>query len=139
MERTMHLIQVYADGQNLKQPPQLHYLVQNEGKGGLTVTLFGQSLRGTGEPSDKDKFQLAINHQPSAAPVELWTDQMVMFSLDPALMAKYNGSPRLWASLLLNGQETNALPVTVDARENPKEAPVEAPKELPENMPKAKS
>lgn len=139
MERTMHLIQVYADGQNLKQPPHLHYLVQNEGKGGLTVTLFGQSLRGTGEPSDKHKFQLAINHQPSAAPVELWTDQMVMFSLDPALMAKYNGSPRLWASLLLNGQETNALPVTVEARENPKEAPVEVPKELPENMPKAKS
>lgn len=139
MERTMHLIQVYADGQNLKQPPQLHYLVQNEGKGGLTVTLFGQSLRGTGEPSDKDKFQLAINHQPTDAHIELWTDQMVMFSLDTALMAKSNGSPRLWASLLLNGQETNALPITVEARENPQKAPVEAPKELPENMPKAKS
>ena len=44
-----------------------------------------------------------------------------------------------FAFLLLNGQETNALPITVEARENPKEAPVEAPKELPENMPKAKS
>ena len=74
--------------------------------------------------------QLAINRQPSAAPVELWTDQMVMFSLDSTLMAKYNGSPRLWASLLLNGIETNALPFTVEtvAVEKPKENPVEAPK-----------
>jgi len=121
MERTMHLIQVYADGQNLKQPPQLHYLVQN----GDTVTIFGQSLLGTNGRTDKDKFQLAINHQPVDAHIELWTDQMVMFSPDIALMAKYNGSPRLWASLLLNGQETNALPFTVEAvaKEKPKEAP----------------
>ena len=55
---------------------------------------------------------------------------MVMFSLDSTLMAKYNGSPRLWASLLLNGIETNALPFTVEtvAVEKPKENPVEAPK-----------
>jgi len=40
---------------------------------------------------------------------------MVMFSLDTGLLGKYNSSPRLWASLLLNGAEANALPVTVEA------------------------
>ncbi|MCB0596423.1 MAG: hypothetical protein H6557_21005 [Lewinellaceae bacterium] len=144
MERTMHLIHVYADGQDLKQPPQLHYLVQNSGKPGSTVTIFGQSLLGTKERSDKDKFQLAINHQPTDAHIETWTDQMVMFSLDGNLLGKSNGSPRLWASLLLNGIETNALPFTVEAAaiEKPKkESPVEAPKELPKapvDMPKVK-
>jgi hypothetical protein len=112
MERTMHLIQVYADGQDLKTPTQLHYLIQNEVKGGLTITLFGQSLRGTGEPNDKDKFGLAINHKPVDTHIELWTDQMVIFTLDDTA-ADYNGSSRLWASLLLNGQETNALPITL--------------------------
>jgi len=113
MERTMHLIQVYADGQDLKQPTQLHYAVQNEANGDLTVTLFGQSLRGTGEPNEKDKFQLAINHKPVDAHIERWTDQMVIFTLDPTLRAQYNGSSRLWVSLLLNDKETNALPVIV--------------------------
>ena len=113
MGRTMHLIQVYADGQNLEQPPQLHYAVQNEANRELTVTLFGQSLRGTGELSEKDKFQLAINRKPVDAHIELWTDQMVIFTLNHTLRAQYNGSPRLWVSLLLNDKETNALPVTV--------------------------
>ena len=127
MERTMHLIQVYADGQNLQQPPQLHYLVQNAD----TVTLFGQSLKRSNGRSEKDKFQLAINHQPIDTQIETWTDQMVMFSLDKGLAGKYNGSPRLWVSLLLNGNETNALPFTIEhsTKDKTEKKPVETPAE----------
>ena len=133
MERTMHLIQVYADGKDLRQPTQLHYLVQNSGKAGSTVTLFGQSLLGDNGRNEKDKFQLAINHQPVAANIETWNDQMVMFTLDNELLSKYNGSPRLWVSLLMNGNETNALPFTVEEPAKAKPVDVSKPAKLPEN------
>lgn len=130
MERTIHLIQVYANGQAAGQPPQLHYLVQTSAEEGGTVTLFGQSLRGANGGSGQGKFQLAINHQPVDAHIETWTDHLVMFSLDAPVLSKANGSPRLWVSLLLDGEETNALPIAVQL--SAKAKLVEAPAELPQ-------
>ena len=110
------------------------WFFEDKDKTDIYTEIKAQSLQGNRERSEKDKFQLAINHQPVDARIETWTSQMVMFSLDAELMSKYNGRPRLWVSLLLNGNETNALPFTVEplGKEKQKEAPVEVPEKQTE-------
>ncbi len=119
MERTMHLIQVYADGSTNLQPPRVEYLIPSFDSAGMSITLFGQSLKSF--KTDKEKFLLAINHLPVEATLQMWSDQHATFNLDAARLQSYDPNARLWVSLLVNGEETNALPLTLPS--NGKAAP----------------
>jgi|GEM_PF-5055827 len=127
IDKTMHLIQVYAEGEYDEGPPNLSYVLPPAGPLTGTITIFGHNLRPKETGSTKAKCQLAINRIPTDAAIETWTDNFIMIKLSEELVAKVgpteNGStPRIWFSLLIDGLETNALPYSLSKKVEP--APV---------------
>ncbi len=116
IDKTMNLIQVYAEGEYDEKLTRLSYILPQTDPDSNTIALFGEHLRGKPSNGKKITYQVAINHNPVNIPIEMWNNNVVIFELSPQTIADFNviesDSPRLWISLFIGEAETNALPFT---------------------------
>ncbi len=108
MERTMHLIQVYADGDVTQKERRLMYSLVSEDGDGFIVTVFGTGI--IKNETDKENMELAVNHTPVEAELQICTELYATFHVGGDVLAPAPGQKRIWLSLLVNGEETNSLP-----------------------------
>jgi hypothetical protein len=118
IDKTMSLIQIYAEGDYDGGPPRLSYILPPSGPAGSTITLFGENLRGNTVNNKKAKRQIAINHKPINTSVETWTDHFVILQLPPQMVENLkteqtDSASRLWVSLIIDEVETNTLPFSL--------------------------
>lgn len=109
VEKTMDLIQMYAEGEFKAGPPHLNDIL-SPGKDG-TLAIFGRNLSGQINGSRKTKLQIAINHKSVDANIKSWTDHFMIINISPTVLkaAQTDGAP-LWLSVKLDDVESNLLP-----------------------------
>ncbi|EDM80674.1 hypothetical protein PPSIR1_37314 [Plesiocystis pacifica SIR-1] len=113
MQRTIHLIQIYANGEVQDITPELNYLL-SEGEGKGVVTVFGRALepRVGATPEKRAKaFKVAVNGTVVDATVEARSNQHALVDLSRVLARDHAGATRVWVSLVIDEVETNALPL----------------------------
>jgi hypothetical protein len=117
VDKTMSLIQVYAEGELNAGPPTLNYMLPPAAEG--TLAVFGHNLYGYANGSKKTKFQIAVNHKPVAATIESWTDHFVITQFPASLLESLkaeqqsSGAARLWISVMVDEVESNTLPFSL--------------------------
>ncbi|NER36833.1 MAG: hypothetical protein F6J93_23165 [Oscillatoria sp. SIO1A7] len=114
MDKTIHLIQVYTEGEHQVGSADISYLLPTTGTVDTTLTLLGQNLRGDERPGKSNKYQIAFNHKPVKVEVKAWTNTYIIIDLNRELletleMGDEPGVLSLWVSAIINGQETNSL------------------------------
>ncbi len=111
IERAMHLsmdlVARYAEEGRVPMGPRLSSLSPQAGGPGSTLTAYGAGLKSAGR---NGSARIAVNHVPIAAGSLEWSDSVVSFTLPDVLGEKIKPGEALWVSVLVDGQETNAVP-----------------------------
>ena len=112
MHLAMDLVARYAEDGAVSPVPRLSGIFPASAGDGARITLRGHSLKPPGRTSARSGI-VAVDHMPIATIGALWEEDRVEFDLPPQAMATAGHGGTVWVTVLVNGLESNALPLTL--------------------------
>jgi HEAT repeat protein len=108
MQLAMDLVTRYADEQHQPAGSRITRLVPAAGPPGTVVSVYGSGLKPVRPKRAQRPSFVAVDHAPLNVDGASWTESLVRFTLPTVPTGARDGG--LWISLVVDGEETNALP-----------------------------
>jgi hypothetical protein len=113
MTLTMNQVAVYTEIDEKRMQPRIHNIIPPVGKPDSSVEIHGQNLLSNLTNKKDHAGMLTINHIPSDVDGLKWGKNTVRFKI-PDQIPNLKESGTIWINLIVDGNETNALPFFVE-------------------------
>jgi hypothetical protein len=109
MQLAMDLVTRYADEEHAPAGSRISRLVPAAGPPGTVVSVYGTGLKPVRPRRARRPSFVAVDHAPVSVDGASWSESLVRFALPPVAQSAFDGGG-VWISLVVDGEETNALP-----------------------------